>query len=55
MYRFIEDPDNKESCEKCCCDLGKFCDSDKCAIAEKITGKVCTKKGDKGYFVETEK
>lgn len=50
-YKFIVDKENNHSCSKCCCgENEKFCDSDKCAIAENQTGKMCTR--DKGYFVE---
>lgn len=54
MFKFISDPDNEKECKECCCDEGngKFCDSQKCHLAEEATGKYCNQ--DKGYFVKVE-
>ncbi len=52
-FEFVEDPKNKRSCDKCCCNVSEdYCDTDKRAIAEHQQGKDCCK--DKGYFVEEE-
>ena len=52
MYLFVKDLKKEHGCEKCCCDEhSRYCNTDKCNVAQEITGKYCNT--DHGYFVET--